>query len=398
VPKPTPFHPRTSQLCQGQNWEDWSGYMVAPSYELDHNYEYNAIRASCGLLDVSPLFKYHVYGRDALKVLNRMVTRDLSKCGVGQAVYATWCDDFGKVIDDGSIARLRDDFFRITSAIPSLSWLQDNAFGRELKIEDVTDDYAGVSLQGPTSRALLQTLTDFNLGELKYFDVTEAKVASVPAVISRTGFTGDLGYEIFVENSGALQLWDALAESGPDYQMQPAGNIALDMVRIEAGLIQLDSDFISSKQTLFETERSTPYELGLGWMVHLGKDYFVGRDALRDEKARGPAWKTVGLHVDVIALEKLFARFAMPLHLPYTSWTEHVPIYSDQDGRHHVGKATSGTWSSVMKKYCVIARVKPQYGKLGTTINMEATIDGQRFTVPATVVKMPFFDPPRKKG
>jgi aminomethyltransferase len=397
MPKPTPFHPRTSELNDGASWEDWSGYLAAQSYELEHLNEYNAIRVACGLMDVSPLYKCHVHGRDALKVLNRMVTRDLSKCRVGQAVYAAWCDDNGKVIDDGSIARIREDFFRVTSAIPSLAWIEDNGFKQEVSVEDVTDDYAGVSLQGPTSRDLLQTVTDFDLRELKYFGVMEAEVASVPIVISRTGFTGDLGYEIFVENHGALKLWDALMEAGENYQLQPVGSTALDMARIEAGLIQLDSDFTSSVQTLFEVERSSPFELGLGWMVHLGKDYFVGRDALREEKTRGPAWKTVGLRVDLAALEKLFARFGMPLQLPYEAWNDAIPVYADESQRQHIGKATSGTWSPALKKYCVMARVKPEYGKLGTTVNMEATLDGQRFSVPATVVKMPFFDPPRKK-
>jgi aminomethyltransferase len=398
MPRKSPFHSRTSALCESASWADWSGFLSANSYELDHLHEYNAVRTSCALFDVSPLYKYDIRGPGALAMLNRIVTRDLSKCRVGQVVYSGWCNDAGKIIDDGTVARLGDDTFRMTAAVPTMYWLEDNQLGLDVEIEDVSEALGAVALQGPTSRDLLQKLIDGDLSQLKYFHTVEQKVAGIPARIARTGYTGDLGYEIFVSPDGAGELWDALMETGKSYAIYPAGNIALEMVRIEAGLLLIDADFISSKQTPFDVQRSSPYELGLGWTVKLDKDYFVGRDALRAEKTRGPAWSTVGLEIDAVELEKVYAKFSMPLHLPYTAWNDEIPIYRDAGQRQHIGKATSGSWSPILKKYIVIARVKPQDSKLGSRIFMEVGVEGHRFAVPATVVKMPFFDPPRKKG
>ena len=398
MPKPTPFHSRTSVLCEGQSWQEWSGFLSADSYELDHSHEYNAVRTGCAIFDVSPLYKYHIRGRDALALLDRMVTRNVSKCSVGQVMYTAWCDDEGKVIDDGTVARLGESFFRLTAAIPTLYWLQDLAIGLDVAVEDVSDAQGGLAVQGPTSRALLQQLTGADLDALRFFHVVEDKIAGVPVRISRTGYTGDLGYEVFVDAADAGRLWDALVETGESHAARPAGNIALDMVRIEAGLILIDVEFVSATKTLFEFEKRTPYELGLDWVVKLDKEYFIGQEALRREKQRGSTWATVGLEIDVLALEKVFAQFSMPLHLPYTSWTQAVPIYADAARQKHVGKGTSGLWSPILKHYVVMAQVKPQYSKLGTSIFMEATVDAQRFSVPATVVKMPFFDPPRKRA
>ncbi|MDH5305946.1 MAG: aminomethyltransferase family protein, partial [Myxococcales bacterium] len=367
-------------------------------YELDHIHEYNSIRMGCGLFDISPLFKYFVRGRDAETLLNRIVTRDISKCRVGQVIYTAWCDDAGKIIDDGTVARLSEDSFRMTAAIPTLYWLQDNAFGLEVEIEDASDAYGGLALQGPTSRDLLQQITDADLSKLGYFRIVDTKVGGVPASVSRTGYTGDLGYEIFVTPQNAETLWDALVAKGIDYKMQPAGNVALDMTRIEAGLLLIDVDFQSAAKAMFEVEKTSPYDLGLDWMVKLEKGFFVGQEALRREKARGPAWTTVGLEVDVQGLEKLYSQFSMPLHLPYQSWNTAVPVYADDEKRQHIGRATSGTWSPVLKRYVVIARVKPQHAQLGRRIYLEETIEAQRFAAPATVVPMPFFDPPRKKA
>jgi aminomethyltransferase len=364
---------------------------------MDHIHEYNAIRLGAGLFDISPLYKYFVRGRDAVALMNRVITRDVSKCRIGQILYTAWCDDDGKIIDDGTVARLGDDFFRMTAATPTLYWLQDNAFGMEVEIEDVSDAYGAVALQGPMSRDILQKLTDADMGDLEYFHLLETKLAGAPVNISRTGYTGDLGYEVFAEPAHCEKIWDALMVTGADHKMMATGMVSLDMVRIEAGLLLLDADFRSASSALFEVEKTSPYELGLGWMVNSNKGHFVGREALRGEKARGPATCTVGLEVDVLALEKVFAEHSMPLHLPYHSWVDAIPVYSDADQRDHIGRATSGTWSPVMKKYVVIARVKPQYAKLGSRIYLEQTVEARRYAVPATVVKMPFFDPPRKR-
>jgi len=397
MPRKTPFHARTSELCISQNWQEWSGYFSAESYALDHMREYNAVRTTAALFDVSPLFKYHVRGRDAGRLLDRVVTRDVSKCREGQVLYTTWCDDDGKIIDDGTLARIGEDAYRLTAAMPTIDWLQDNALGLEVEIEDVTHEFGALALQGPTSRDLLQQLTGADLGRLPYFHLLEDEMAGAPVRISRTGYTGDLGFEIFVESRYALQVWDAIADTGRDYDVQPAGMVALDVVRVEAGLLLIDVDFVSCARTFFEVQKSTPYELGLGWTVKLAKDSFVGRDALRKEKARGPSWVTVGLVVDILALEKIYADYSMPLQLPYTSWNSAVPVYAREEPGEPIGKATSGTWSPILKLYVVIARVRPQHAKPGSRVFLEETVEGRRYPVPAEVVKLPFFDPARKK-
>jgi len=397
MPRKTPFHARTSELCISQNWQEWSGYFSAESYALDHMREYNAVRTTAALFDVSPLFKYHVRGRDAGRLLDRVVTRDVSKCREGQVLYTTWCDDDGKIIDDGTLARIGEDAYRLTAAMPTVDWLQDNALGLEVEIEDVTHEFGALALQGPPSRDLLQQLTGADLGRLPYFHLVEDEVAGAPVRISRTGYTGDLGFEIFVESRYALQVWDAIADTGRDYDVQPAGMVALDVVRVEAGLLLIDVDFVSCARTFFEVQKSTPYELGLGWTVKLAKDSFVGRDALRKEKARGPSWVTVGLVVDILALEKIYADYSMPLQLPYTSWNSAVPVYAREEPSEPIGKATSGTWSPILKLYVVIARVRPQHAKPGSRVFLEETVEGRRYPVPAEVVKLPFFDPARKK-
>lgn len=397
VPRTTPFHSRTSALCKLSRWEEWSGYVTPTMYDLDHLHEYHAVRTGCALFDVSPLYKYDVRGPGALALLNRVIVRDVAKCRIGQVLYTTWCDDHGKVIDDGTVSRLGEESFRMTAAIPTLYWLQDNAVGLDVEIEDVSDDFAALALQGPTSRDLLQRLTNTDLKGLRFFRCTRCTVAGTSALISRTGYTGDLGYEVFVGPPDAPKLWDAIIEIGGDHQLRPAGNVALELARIEAGLLLLDADFVSASQTQFEVKKTSPYDLGLAWMVDLEKDFFVGREALRRERERGSRWNTVGLELDVTAMERFYAGYDMPLHLPYRAWTDAVPCYSDEAQRHHIGRGTSGMWSPTLKKYVVIARLQPKYAELGTRLFIEEMIEAVSYSVPATVVKMPFFDPPRKR-
>jgi aminomethyltransferase len=241
-------------------------------------------------------------------------------------------------------------------------------------------------------------MADVDLGALRYFRQLETRLAGIPASVSRTGYTGDLGYEIFVDPGWAERLWDELLDAGRAFNLRPAGNLAQDMLRIEAGLLLIDVDFVSSSRTLFDVQKSTPFELGLGFTVALGKDFFVGRDALRREKERGPKVATVGLVVDVVALEKVYSEFGMPLHLPYQSWGEAVPIYTDADRRETVGRATCGTWSPILKSYVAIARVASGSARVGSRLYLEETVEARRFAVPATVVELPFFDPPRKRA
>jgi aminomethyltransferase len=394
MPRRTPFYSRTSALCESQSWQEWSGYLSANLYELNHTQEYYAVRTACALFDITPLYKYHIRGRDAGRLLNRVVTREVKKLAVGQVMYTPWCDDDGKVIDDGTVAHLDETFFRLTAADPSLAWLEENAIGLDVEIDDVSDGLASVALQGPTSRDVLQALASDDLSRLKYFQIMRTALAGIPVEISRTGYTGDLGYEVWVEPQNAEELWDMLMDAGRGYGIRAAGNLALDMARIEAGLLLIAVDFFSSKKTMFEIQKSTPYELGLGWTVKLDKEHFNGQAALRREFNNGSKWATVGLQVQLPALEKIYREFGMPLQLPYTSWNVPVPVYAD--GRQ-VGKATSGAWSPLLKKYIAIARVEPRYALPGTKVAMEVTVEAQRKAAEAVVVKMPFYEPERKK-
>jgi aminomethyltransferase len=327
--------------------------------------------------------------------MNRIVTQDVSRCAVGRAMYTPWCDDEGKIIDDGILARLEEQLFRLTAADPTLFWLEDNAVGLDVVVEEVTEATAVLALQGPFSRDVLKTLSDADFDHLGYFRILSTELAGIPVTVSRTGYTGDLGFEIWVDPHRALDLWDALFEAGEAFALRPMGELALDMARIEAGLLLTEVDFHSSKKVLHEFEKSTPLELGLGWTVKLDKEYFVGQKALKREKEAGSEWKTVGLEVDLISLEAIYAEFGMPLYLPYEAWGDAVPVYS---GGRQIGKATSGTWSPMLKKYCAIARLRPQYAQPDTQVEMEVTIDAQRKLAKARAVKLPFFDPPRKRA
>lgn len=400
MPRPTPFHPRTEPLCESYDWQEWSGFLTANSYEMNPMREFYAIRTAAALIDVSPLFKYHIGGPDAEQLLNRVVTRDVSKCRVGQVMYTTWCDDDGKIIDDGTIARLAPDLFRLTAADPNLRWLEDNAAGLDVTLEDVTESIAALSVQGPLSRTVLQTQAADDLSDLRYFHLIHTHVAGVPATITRTGYTGDLGYEVWIgerEAPGArdaLHVWDALVECGQPYKLRPAGQTAMDIARIEAGLLLIQVDFTSARKTLYEVQKATPYELGLGWTVALDKGAFVGRRALAEEHARGPAWRTVGLVVDYESLEALHARFGMPVHVPDQPWWDDRPVYN---GSSQIGRATCGVWSPILKAYIALARLRPAYAQPGTPVGLEVTVEAVRGQAAARVVALPFYDPPRKR-
>ncbi len=390
----TPLHPRTSLLCEAQNWRRWSGYVVASSYELTYDREYAAIRNSAALLDLSPLFKYHVSGPDAARLLDRIVTRAVTQCKVGQVMYTPWCDERGKVIDDGTIARLDDRLFRLTSADPNIRWLHQNAIGMQVTIEDRSDALATLALQGPLARAILQHATGLNLATLKYFRLTTASMGNVPVTITRTGYTGDLGYEIWIDATKAVEVWDALLEAGRNYQITPAGMLALDLARIEAGLLLIEVDYTSAHHALIESRTSTPFELSLDWTVNLDKEQFNGKKALAAEKQRGPAWKFVGIEVEWEALEKLYAGHHLPPQLPTTAWRTSIPLYIND---RWIGYASSGCWSPLLKKYIALAHVPARYAPPGTPLMMEVTVEHQRWQAAAQVAKLPFFEPERKR-
>jgi aminomethyltransferase len=391
--KTTPFHERTAALCASHAWRRWAGYVVASSYELSHEREYHAIRGAAALFDVSPLYKYLVRGRDAARLLDLVVTRSIETLQVGQVAYTPWCDAAGKVLDDGTIARLDETAFRMTAAEPGLRWLQDNALGLDVAIEDVSESIAALSLQGPASRAILEQLGE--LAPLKYFRLIETALRGIPVTISRTGYTGDLGYELWVSAKDALALWDALIAAGTPYGIVPAGMLALDVARIEAGLMLIDVDYVPARKALIESQTSSPYELDLGWTVNLKKERFVGREALAAEAERGPQWQFVGIEIEWPSLERLYAEVGLATRLPAVAWRTSVPIYAGGD--EQAGYATSGGWSPLLKKYLALAHLRAQWAAPGTPLEIEITVEHRRKRAAARVVKKPFFDPERKK-
>jgi aminomethyltransferase len=393
MPIGTAVHERTFALAESLNYREWSGYYAVSAYEAHHEHEYNAIRNASALIDVSPLFKYIVRGRDATKLVDRVITRDAFKLAIGQVYYTPWCDEHGKVIDDGTVTRLAEDTYRWTAADPSLRWFTQNAIGLDVAIEDVSEQVAALALQGPTSGRLLDAVADADIRGLKYFRMTGGTIAGVPVEISRTGYTGDLGYEIWMPWDRAVTVWDALMRGGRPFDIHAAGMLALDVARVEAGLLLIDVDFNSSKKALIESQKYTPFEMGLGRLVQIDKRPFVGRGPLVDEYKHGWSRQIVGLEISWPAVEKLYDDLGMPPQVAAAASRTAVPVY--RNGRQ-VGRATTTTWSPVLKKLIALATIAGPHFAEGTALEFEITVEAVRHRVPATVVKTPFFNPPRK--
>jgi len=394
MPIGTAFHERTFALCESLNYREWSGYYAVSSYEPHHEHEYNAIRNAAALIDISPLFKYRITGPDATRLVDRIITRDMKKVAVGQVVYTPWCDERGKVIDDGTVSRLAENTYRWTAADPSLRWFTQNAAGMQVQIEDISESISALALQGPTSGRLLKSLVqDADLENLKYFRVTTGKLAGVDVEISRTGYTGDLGYEIWIASDNALKVWDALMDHGVAFDIHAAGMLALDVARVEAGLLLIDVDFNSSKKALVEEQKYSPYEMGLGRLVDLKKNRFVGQSALIEENKRGPAREIVGLSIDWPQVEGLYESVGLPPAISAMASRVAVPIFKEGV---QVGKATTSTWSPTLKKMIALATVRREFTRPGTRLQFEITVEAVRHQVGATVVKTPFFNPKRK--
>ena len=393
MPVGTAFHERTFALCQSLNYREWSGYYTVSVYEVHHEHEYNAIRNACALIDITPLYKYLITGKDATKLVNRVITRDINKVTVGQVIYCCWCDEQGKVIDDGTITRLDQNKYRWTAADPSLRWFRQNGLNMDVQIEDISECTAALALQGPTSGKLLKSVAEAEIANLKYFRMTSGKIAGVPVDISRTGYTGDLGYEIWVPWSDAVKVWDAFMEKGKQFDIHAAGMLALDVARVEAGLLLIEVDYSSSKKALIDSQRYSPYELGFDKMVHLQKENFVGKSALERDHKRGVPRQLVGLEIDWNEVEARYDKFGLTPAAPSQASRVAVPVYVE--GKQ-VGKATTTTWSPVLKKMIALASVDTSHSKLGTKLQMEITIEAMRQSVTAKVVKLPFFNPARK--
>ncbi|MGB6359998.1 MAG: aminomethyltransferase family protein [Candidatus Acidiferrales bacterium] len=401
MPTGTAVHERTFALCESLNYREWSGYYTVSAYETHHEHEYNAIRNAAALIDVTPLYKYWVTGKDATTFVNRVITRDVRKIAVGQVIYCCWCDEDGKMIDDGTISRLEENTYRWTAADPSLRWLEQNASGLDVQIEDISEEVASLALQGPASARLLHAVSDADIAKLKYFRVTHGTIAGVPVDISRTGYTGDLGYEIWMPWDEATRVWDELAARGRQFDLHAAGMLALDVARIEAGLLLIEVDYISSKKALIEAQKYSPCEIGLGRMVDLNKEHFVGREALAAEAKRGANFgakrQFVGLEIDWDDIEALYERIGLVPQIASTASRVAVPIYDTGDAMAvQVGKATSTTWSPTLKKMIALASVGTEHSAPGTKLRMEYTVAAVRHRVLATVAKLPFFNPARK--
>ena len=393
MPVGTALHERTLALCQSLNYREWSGYYAVSAYETHHEHEYNAVRNAAALFDITPLYKYLITGKDATRLIDRIITRDIHKVKPGQVIYCCWCDEQGMVIDDGTITRLDENRYRWTAADPSLRWFRQNGLNMQVEIEDISEKLAALALQGPTSGRLLKTVADADIANLKYFRFTSGKIAGVPVDISRTGYSGDLGYEIWVDWNQAVKVWDALMETGKRFDIHPAGMLALDVARIEAGLLLIEVDYISSKKALVPSQKYSPYELGFGRLVHLEKENFVGKHALVRQHEKGVPRQLVGLELNWTEVEERYEKFGLTPAAPSQASRVHVPVYL---GNRQIGKATSTTWSPLLKKMIALASVESRHSQPGNRLEMEITIEAVRQKVHATVVKLPFFSPKRK--
>jgi aminomethyltransferase len=408
----SPFHQRTAPLNRKQQWREWSGYWASSAYADAHDIEYNAIREAAALIDVSPLYKYTVSGRDALALVDRVIARDASKLAVGQVWYTPWCDEHGKVIDDGTVHRTAEREFFWTAADPQLRWLTLNARGLEVAIEDVTESIAALALQGPLARAVLEEATEEPFGELRYFRRRPSTLRSasrgrgsrrtassaLPIEVSRTGYTGDLGYELWIPVDRAAEAWDSVMAAGRAYGIRPAGMLALDVVRLEAGLVLLEVDYTSARHALNPEQNYSPYELAMGRLIDLDAGDFVGRLALRREQAQGgPARRLVGVELEWDGIERSFSRQGLPPAISPSIERSPVPVFAPR-GERQIGKVTSHGWSPILKQAIGLASVAPAYEAIGSRLAVEWTVEGHRGRIDATVVPLPFLDLPRKRA
>ncbi len=395
----TPFHERLSELNTQGLYTHWQGFLSPLRYTHAPKHEYFAVRNSVGVFDTSPLFKYRLTGPDSSRLLEGALTRDIRRCAPGQAQYTLWCDDGGFVMEDGVVFRHGEEEFLLTAARPNLAWFADLAQGLAVDLEDVSDDFGVLAVQGPRSRQVLEALAP-EVGALGYFEHTSAKVASSAVTLSRTGYTGDVGYELTVPAADALDVLDAVLEAGQGHGLRPFGEEALMVLRIEAGLPLIDVEWTNSRLAWSDAERVTPTELGMGWMlrgVPEGDRAFVGRDALRREaEQRSSRWTTVGIVVDWQHWDRLHreagllpAKEAHPL--PYES-----ALYDAAAGGTQVGYMTSFTYSPVLQRHIGLARVRPDLAQAGTELHVETVVNHTNTTVRAHTARLPLFNPPRK--
>jgi aminomethyltransferase len=393
----TPFHERLEQLNTTHRWGHWSGYLSALKYGMSPKHEYFAVRNSAGFLDTSPLYKFRIAGRDAERLLAGVMTRDIRTCRPGRAQYTVWSDDRGFVLEDGVVFRHSATDFLLTAAEPNLGYFSDLIGRLEVTIEDVTDEFGMLAVQGPRSREILAKIAA-GVEQLPYFGHTDTKIGNAPVTISRTGYTGDLGYEVRVARDDALGVLDAVMEAGEGHGLRPFGEEALLMTRIEAGLVLINVEFSSSRLAYTDHDRITPKELGFGWMLKGIEDDnrpFIGRTAIRRELAEKTSrWATVGLVLDWADYDRVYNEAGLIPPKDETPLDYESMLYDDDGER--VGYATSLMYSPVLQRHIAMARVRPGLSASGTRVNLELTINHHYETVRAEVTRLPFFNPPRK--
>ena len=392
----TAFHQRTSQLNSKMSWGEWSGYFAAAVYADFHDIEYNAIREQAALIDVSPLYKYEISGPDAARLVDRVMTRDVAKLALDRVFYTPWCNEDGKVIDDGTVTRRGENHFFWTAADPTYRWFLLNASGLDVEISDVSDKIAGVALQGPRARMILEAATRRDWADVRYFGHRRTEIGGVDVHVTRTGYTGDLGYEVWTPEDQAVAVWDALWEAGGPHGIRPAGIRALDVSRVEAGLILIEAEYTSARHAVSSEQQYSPFEIGLGRLVDFGKSAFVGRHALQLEQRRGgPPRRLVGLDLDWSGIEAMYAKHDLPPGVSAMVQRDAVPVYKDA---RQVGRATSIGWGPTIKKMVGFGSLPPSLSAPGTRVSVEWSVEGERGKVGATVVELPFLDLERKRS
>ena len=379
--KLSPFHKRQAALNIRDSWSVWNGYKFA-NYYYDAEYEYFCVRNTCGTYDICPMQKYLIEGNDAEAMLNRMVTRDITKLRQNRVTYVCWCTNEGRMIDDGTIFKLGSNKFMLTCGSPSLAWLRKASFGFDaVKITDITDTLAALSFQGPTTYSVLKALGLKGIEDLKPFQIGYYDFSGTKLMISRTGFTGDLGYELWVENEYALALWDALYDKGENFGIQPYGEEATNMARLEAGFIMPYMEFNEALKTVHYQHDQTPFELSLGWLVDFNKPLFNGRKALLLDKKNGPKY----------TLTKLDIEGNKPAEGSY--------IYGDKKCSLEIGYVTSAMWSPAVKANIAMAMIKTEYlqGEIWAEIYYEKELRQYDKVARCTIKEKPFWAPSRAR-
>ena len=393
----SPFHERTSAANETGLWNHWVGYLSAEKYQMSEKFEYFAIRNSAGLFDSSPLFKYRIHGPDAERFLGGVLARDVRTCQPGHGQYTIWCDDRGYVVEDGVVFRHAADDYLLTAAEPNLAYFADLARGHRVEIDDVSEQYGVLAVQGPSSRAILSGLAPA-VEKLPYFGLTSTKIAGLPVTVSRTGYTGDLGYEIWVAADDAIPLWDAVVEASAGRGVVPFGLTALSMARIEAGLLLLDVDFQSSRFAWTDAHRSTPIELGLGWMfkdLATSDRVFLGREAITREIAdKTSRWKLTGLVLDWSDYDRHFDAAGLIPPKDHTPIEEEYYVYDDD--LKQLGYATSLMYSPMLQRHIALARVPLALTSPGSRVKVELAVSHRYEYFDAHVTRLPLYNPERR--